>query len=152
MLEPLSTTGVLCWFTNASLVRKLHGSVCLILMNKIAPNLHMYINIVESTQKEVFFAIWSFTRCKNMTVAMTRSFLANHKFATSPWRRHQMETFSASLDLFEGNHRSPDQRKHQSSASLASVREIHPFVFNIKFGGVKNIWTDDLHGYSLTLM
>ena len=58
MLGSLATTSMLCWLTNAHLVRRLHGSLYLnFYLIRINHRVQIIIGIAEFTPKELFLVI-----------------------------------------------------------------------------------------------
>ena len=59
MLGSLATTSVLCWLTNARLVRKLHGSLIIaqFYVIKINHRVQMIIDIADFPPEELFIGV-----------------------------------------------------------------------------------------------
>ena len=84
MLGSLATTGVLCWLTNARLVKKIaRFNISQFYVIKINHRVQMIINIAEFITKEFIFRNLTIIPMSKYYRFHDKSFLGNHKCTAS---------------------------------------------------------------------
>ena len=115
MLGSLATTSVLCWLTNARLVRKLHGSIYFSLL---------WLKLITEYK-------WLLTYLNLHQKSCCSSFNHYHSVRILPFHYDDVimtmlaSQITSLTVVYSIVYSGVNQRKHQSSASLAFVWEIH---------------------------